>query len=101
MWLACVAVAGYLFGLVTAHIPAPTDASYFWVSNLAASHLLIHVPGRSGHPRFGAAGAGALASAATVAGFYGLLTVGDTSSAELGLPVGTERLTLAVHAYGN
>ena len=100
--LACVALGGYLFGFVTAHIPSPTDPSYFWVSNLAAPYLLIPFLAGAWHFRpWWAAGAGALAAAATVTGFYGLLTVGDTSSTELGLPAGTDRVTLAAHAYGN
>jgi hypothetical protein len=50
--LCSVAIAGFPYGFLTAHIPAPrTDETIFWLGNLAAPYLLIaFVPGswRSG-----------------------------------------------------
>jgi len=99
--LLIVVVAGYLYGFVTEHLPAPrTDATIFWIGNLAAPYLLIPLlAGAWNVRRSWALAAGALGSASAVAGFYGFLSVWQTNALEQGLPPGTGRAQAVGHAY--
>jgi hypothetical protein len=89
-----IALVGFLYGWWTAHLPAPHDPTQFWIGNLAAPYLLL--PFLAGAWRFrawwSAAGAGALAGSAMVAGFYNIVTSGFATNFELGLPLGTGTL---------
>lgn len=92
-WLRVLVIAavGFLYGWWTANLPAPHDPTQFWIGNVAAPYLLL--PFLAGAWRFqawwSAAGAGALAGSAMVAGFYNIVTSGFATNLELGLPLGT------------
>ena len=55
--LLVIAVGGYLYGYVTARLPAPDTGARFWLGNLAAPYLLI--PFLAGAWRFRAVAASA------------------------------------------
>jgi hypothetical protein len=67
------ALAGLLYGVLIAQLPAPHDAHVFWVGNFVAPWLAL--PFLAGWPQLSrcwwAAAAGAVFDAACVLGFYG------------------------------
>lgn len=99
--LLAVAIGGFLYGFLTAHLPAPHDATLFWLGNLGAPYLLI--PFIVGAWRFRApvaSAAGALAAGAVVAGFYNLPAARNVGiwfrTFLLGDPGGRPWLTIAI-----
>ncbi len=69
-----VLVAGFAFGFLAGHLPAPTDPSAFWVGNIAATYVIVPaVAGAWLASKKLAAIAGSLAGAGMVMGFYNLL----------------------------
>ncbi len=71
-----VLVVCFAFGFLVGHLPAPTDPSAFWVGNIAATYVIVPaVAGAWLSNKKLAAGAGALAGAGMVMGFYNLLAV--------------------------
>lgn len=98
--LAVIVVVAYVYGHLAASLPAPSDASVFWLGNLAAPFLAI--PFLAGAWRFGrvlAMVAGLLAGVALVAGFYGFLFVGNVTNADLDLPVTLPARQVVIEAY--
>jgi hypothetical protein len=99
---ALIGIVAFLYGRVTAEIPAPHDPETFWLGNLGAPYLLI--PFLAGAWRFGVVGAataGGIAGAGLIAGFYDLLGVADNSNISMGLPLATPDLERMVHGYVN
>lgn len=100
--LALIVVGGFLYGFLTAHLPASTSGSRMWAANLSAPYLLL--PFLAGallprRPTVAAAG-GALASAGAIAGFYNLLMVGDVTALSVDAPATTTARQLVLDAYG-
>jgi hypothetical protein len=98
--LALIVVAGFLYGFLTAHLPASTSGSRMWAGNLSAPYLLLPFLAGALLPRraAGAALGGALASASAIAGFYNLLMVGDVTATSVGAPLTTTARQLMLDA---
>ncbi len=98
-----IAVGAYAYGFIAEHLPAAqTDATIFWIGNLAAPFVLIPFLAGAWHFRPVAASAvGALAGVAAVAGFYDLVAVARTTAVEQGLPTSTPTGTVIAQAYAN
>ncbi len=104
-----LALAGFAYGWLTAHLPAPDDAQVFWLGNVAAPYVLLPAGaavvvlrrawvGR--RPLAAAAAAGAATAAGMVLGFYDLLGVGaaaDRSQMELDPSTPTARVVLEAY----
>jgi hypothetical protein len=100
--LALIVVAGFLYGFLTAHLPASTSGSRMWAGNLSAPYLLLPFLAGALLPRRAAVAAlgGALASASAIAGFYDLLMVGDVTALSVGAPPTTTARQLMLDAIG-
>ncbi len=99
--LALIVVGGFLYGWLTAHLPASTSGTRMWAGNLSAPYLLLPFLAGALLPRRAtiAAAGGALASASAIAGFYDLLAVGDVTAASVGAPSTTTARQLVLDAY--
>jgi hypothetical protein len=100
--VAAVVLAGFLYGFGTAHLPASTSGTRMWAANLSAPYLLLpFLAGAWAFRRPAAApGAGALASASAIAGFYNLLGVGDVTNASVDAAPTVTARQLVLEAYG-
>ena len=99
--LTAIAVIAFLYGRVTASLPAPDQPDAFWPGNIGAPYLLI--PFLAGAWRFGLAGsavAGGLGAGAMILGFYDVLAVAGNSNSSMELPLETPNLERIGHAYG-
>src|SRR4051812_10763793 len=99
--LALISVGGFLYGFVTAHLPASTSGSRMWAANLSAPYLLLPFLAGALLPRRATTAAigGALASASAIAGVYNLLMVGDVTAASVDAPATTTARQLVLDAY--
>jgi hypothetical protein len=98
--LVLLAIAGYAWGAFSNGLPAPTDPSSFWVGNLCAPYVILPFLAGSWRFRAPAAGvAGAVVTGAAIAGFYGLLSVGDVTNSQLDLAASVTARDVVIEAY--
>lgn len=98
--LLTLAIVGYLWGALTAAIPAPEDPSIFWLGNLAAPYLVLpFLAATWGFRAPLAAAAGVLTACAGIAGFYQLHNVGDVTAIQLDLPASMTARDVVLEAY--
>jgi hypothetical protein len=101
-WRAAAAVAvAYLYGWLTGRLPAPHDATEFWIGNVGGPYLVIGFLAGAWAARRPVASAilGAAGATAAVAGFYDAAMIWSDARTRLGLPPGTPWWSAAAQAY--
>jgi len=103
-WRAAAAVAvAWLLGWLAGRLPAPHDATEFWIGNVGGPYLVIGFLAGAWAARRPATSAiaGAVCTAAAVGGFYDAATIWWHARTRLGLPPGTPWWSAAARAYEN
>lgn len=100
--LALAVILAYLYGWALGRTPSPTDASEFWIGNLAAPYAIIGFLAGAWALRrpWTAAVAGAVSAMAAVAGFYNFFAIGNATATDLGMAPTASATSVVLRAYG-